>query len=114
MQEFDDRREQAQLVALMPECATAEQDQKWAQALATGRGDIVPDLFYQGHARRQLLADNAVNGSEIVRYDLVEGLGLHRGLLGDCAACYEPGRGLSRQLISGLAWALLRAYNRGP
>ncbi len=87
VQEFDDGGQQAQLIALMAERAAAEQHQQWAQALAAGRRDVIPDLFHQRNARSQLLADDAVDGGKIVRHNLIERLGLHRGLLADCAAC---------------------------
>ncbi|MNJ52294.1 hypothetical protein D3C77_476230 [compost metagenome] len=114
VQEFDDRRKQTQLIALMPQRAAAEQHEQGAQTLAARRGDIVPDLFHQRNARGQLLANDAVDSGKIVGHYLVERLGLHQGLLADCAACYEPALALSRRAPPGLASPLSRAYNRGP
>ena len=116
MQEFDDRCQQAQLLTLKSQRIAAEQDQQRTQALAAGRGDVIPDLFHQRYAGRQLVADDAVNSGEIFSHYLVKGLGLHRGrvLLGDCAACYGAGQAVSRQGPAAIAQAQVDAYNRGP
>ncbi len=87
VEEFDDGGEQAQLLALMAQRAAAQQHQQRAQAFAAGRSDVIPALFHQRNARSQLLADDAVDSGKIVRHNLIERLGLHRGLLADCAAC---------------------------
>ncbi len=78
VQEFDGCRQQPQVVAPVAQGLAAQQHQQWAQALATGRRDIVADLRYQRHARGQLLLDDLVDGAEIVSHRTVEGLGLHR------------------------------------
>ncbi|MNP46962.1 hypothetical protein D3C76_1409960 [compost metagenome] len=79
VQEFDDRGEQAQVVVGVAKSLAGEQHQQGAQALAAGGDDIVADLFHQGDAGRELLADDAVDGGEIVRDHAIESLGLHQG-----------------------------------
>jgi len=78
VQELDGRGQQAQVVGLVAQGLAAEQHQQRAQALAAGGDDVVADLFHQGDVRLQLLADDAVDGGEIVRDHALEGLGLHR------------------------------------
>ena len=93
MQEFDGGGEQAQIVAGKAQGFAAEQHQQRAQAFATGGDNIVADLLYQGDARHQLGADDAVDSGKIVRHHAIESLGLHRLhlLLMGCAACYGAG-----------------------
>lgn len=81
MQEFDGGSQQAQVIGLVTQRATAEQHQQRAQALAASGDDIVADLFHQRHAGNHLLANDAIDGGEIVRYHAVESLGLHRRLV---------------------------------
>ncbi|RMU98866.1 hypothetical protein ALP19_200275 [Pseudomonas syringae pv. tomato] len=89
VQEFDGGGQQADVVAFAAQSLATQQHQQRAQALATCRRDVITDLGDQRYTRRQLLFDDKVNGTKVVRHRAVEGLGLHQRhvLRIGCAAC---------------------------
>ncbi len=89
MQEFNGRRQQAQVITARAQRFAAQQNEQRAQAFTASRSDVVADFGDQRHARCQLLLDNVVDGCKVVRHSGVEGLGLHQRdvLQKGCAAC---------------------------